>query len=80
MTATSFVLIVTAPGFEHDVHSALREINEIEDVHALFGEYDIMAKVRGDNFGDIGEIVVDKIRTIEGVLDTKTLTGMKLSG
>jgi len=45
-------------------------------LHALFGEYDI-AKIEAEDFESIGNIVVNKIRTIEGIIDTKTLTGTK---
>jgi hypothetical protein len=43
----------------------------------LFGEYDLLAKIEGDDFENLGVIVVNKIRSIEGILDTKTLTGTK---
>jgi uncharacterized protein with GYD domain len=43
----------------------------------LFGEYDLLAKIEGDDFENIGNIVVSKIRIIKGIIDTKTLTGTK---
>jgi len=43
----------------------------------LFGEYDLIAKIKADDFEKLGKIVVDQIRSIEGVIDTKTLTGTK---
>jgi uncharacterized protein with GYD domain len=43
----------------------------------LFGEYDLLAKIEGDDFENLGVIVVNKIISIEGILDTKTLTGTK---
>jgi len=46
-------------------------------LHALFGEYDLIAKIEAEDFESIGNIVVNKIRTIEGIIDTKTLTGTK---
>jgi DNA-binding Lrp family transcriptional regulator len=47
------------------------------ELHPLFGEYDLIAKLEAKNFNLLGQIVVDKIRTIPGVVDTKTLTGIK---
>jgi len=75
--AVGFVLISTAPAKEHDVYSELSKVKEIVELHPLFGEYDLIAKVEADDFNRLGQIVVDKIRSIPGVIDTKTLTGIK---
>jgi DNA-binding Lrp family transcriptional regulator len=75
--AIGFVLISTAPAKEHEVYNALLKIKEIVELHPLFGEYDLIAKIDAPDFNILGQIVVDKIRTIPGVIDTKTLTGIK---
>jgi len=48
-------------------------------LHPLFGEYDLIAKIEAEDFEKLAEIVVNKIRKIEGVVETKTLTGTKFS-
>ncbi|EQD36384.1 transcription regulator, partial [mine drainage metagenome] len=50
----------------------------VVEVHPLFGEYDLIVKIDASDFSELGKIVIEKIRTIEGVIDTKTLTGIKL--
>jgi len=75
--AMGFVLITTAPTHERDVYTKLSKVPEVIEIHALFGEYDLLAKIEGDDFDSLGEIVVNKIRSIHGVIDTKTLTGTK---
>ncbi len=75
--AIGFVLISTAPGKEHEVYDTLKKIKEIVELHPLFGEYDLIAKVEAKDFNELGKIVVDQIRNIPGVIDTKTLTGIK---
>lgn len=75
--AIGFVLIKAAPAHEHEVYDKLSNIPEIVELHALFGEYDVIAKIEADDFEKLGNIVVNKIRSIEGVIDTKTLTGAK---
>jgi len=72
-----FVLISTAPAKEHQVYNELMKIKEIVELHPLFGEYDLIAKVEAKDLDDLGKIVVEKIRSIDGVADTKTLTGTK---
>jgi len=77
--AIGFVLITIAPTQEHDVYTKLSKVPEVVELHPLFGEYDLLARIEADDFESLGVIVVNKIRSIEGILDTKTLTGTKLA-
>lgn len=70
-------MISTAPAKEHDVYNELSKIPQVIELHPLFGEYDLIAKIEAEDFNQMGEIVVDSIRAINGVIDTKTLTGIK---
>jgi len=76
--AISFVLISAAPAHEHDVYNKLLKVSEIIELHPLFGEYDLIAKIEAESFESIGTIVLNKIKTIDGITDTKTLTGTKV--
>ena len=76
--AIGFVLIQTAPAREHEVYNKLLKVPEIIELHPLFEEYDLIAKIKSDDFEKLGNIVSDKIRSIKGVIDTKTLTGTKI--
>ena len=73
--AIGFVLITAAPAHEHEVYNKLSKLSEIVELHPLFGEFDIISKIEAENFEKLGDIVVNKIRSIDGVIDTKTLTG-----
>jgi DNA-binding Lrp family transcriptional regulator len=75
--AIGFVLITIAPKHEHDVHTKLSKVPEIIELHPLFGEYDLLAKIETDDFDNLGAIVVNKIRSIEGVKFTTTFTETK---
>lgn len=72
-----FVLISTAPAKEHQVYNELLKIKEIVELHPLFGEYDLIAKIDAKDLDELGKIVVERVRSIDGVADTKTLTGTK---
>ena len=74
--AIGFVLINVAPAHEHEVYNKLSKIPQIVELHPLFGEYDLIAKIDANDFEELGTIIVNKIRSIIGVLDTKTLTGL----
>ena len=75
--AIGYVLISTAPAKKHEVFNKLKELPDIIELHPLFGKYDLIAKLETEDFNELGKIVVDGIRSIEGVIDTKTLTGIK---
>lgn len=75
--AVGFVLISTAPQKEHDVYNQLLDVGEIVELHPLFGEFDLIAKIEAADFDTLGHVIVSNIRNIEGIVDTKTLTGTK---
>lgn len=75
-----FVLINTLPGKDREVYNKLVAVPEIKEIHVLFGKYDFIAKINAKNFNDIGRTVVNKIRRVKGVSDTKTLGGIFLDG
>jgi DNA-binding Lrp family transcriptional regulator len=72
-----FVLIHVSTLREMEVFNNLLKIPEIVEIHSLFGKYDIIAKIEAKSYEDLGEIVVQKIRKIDGILYTSTLTGLK---
>lgn len=73
--ATGFALLSISPLHEKEVYKKLKDTSEIIEVHPLFGEYDILLKIETTNIDSIGEIVINKIRSLKGVTDTKTLIG-----
>ena len=76
--AVGYILITTKPSQEMTVYNILKELPEVEEVHPLFGEYDIIAKLSGENADTIGQMVVEKIREIDGIIETKTLMGINI--
>jgi DNA-binding Lrp family transcriptional regulator len=73
-----FVLISVVPGHERNVYNKLSKIPDIIESHIVSGECDIVAKLKVDNLESLPSIVSTKIRSIEGVKDTSTLTGLEL--
>ncbi|MCX6667250.1 MAG: Lrp/AsnC ligand binding domain-containing protein [Euryarchaeota archaeon] len=75
--AIGFALLSISPLHEKDVYEVLKSIPEVTEVHPLFGEYDILIKIESSDIDSIGCIVIKKIRSIQGIMDTKTLIGTK---
>ena len=79
--AIGFALLSISPMHEKTVYEQLSKIPEVVEVHPLFGEYDILVKIQSTDIDSIGNIVINKIRSIQGIMDTKTLIGTRsLSG
>jgi DNA-binding Lrp family transcriptional regulator len=70
--ATCYILIKSKPGMETKVFQKLKKMSGIKDSHILFGDFDIITKIESRDFDKIAENVIEKIRKIEGVLETKT--------
>ncbi len=80
LMAIGFALLSISPLHEKAVYETLRNIPEVTEVHPLFGEYDILLKIECGDIDTIGSVVINKIRSIKGVMDTKTLIGTKSLG
>jgi len=70
-----YVLISVEPTKEVEVLKKLLEIPEVVEAHSLFGEYDIIAKVVSSSLEELSNLILNKIRTIDGIISTKTLMG-----
>jgi len=74
-----FVLIGVAPGHERNVYNKLLKIPEMVECYIVSGECDIIAKFKVDDLERLPTILVTKIRSINGVKDIRTLTGLELA-
>ena len=72
-----YVLITIVPTHEQDVFNKLTKVPDILEIHQLFGEYDLIAKIDAEDYEKLGGVIISKIRTIAGVIDTKTWTEAK---
>lgn len=71
-----FILISTRSHEEENILAKLNSTPEVQEAHLLFGEYDIIAKVVARDFNGVSKIVLDKIRSLDGVVHTETLAGI----
>lgn len=71
-----FILISTKSEVEEEVIEVLNSSPNIEEAHFLFGEWDIIAKVVARDFNGVSKIVLEEIRSLEGVTHTETLAGI----
>ncbi len=53
----------------------MKDFEHVQDITVLFGDYDLIIKLVADNLASIAKTVVETIRPVEGVVNTKTLAG-----
>ncbi len=76
--ATGYVLVNVEPGKEYEVYELARDLPNVVDATLLFGDYDLIMKLDAPSMGEIAAIVVEKVRQIPGVQNTKTLAGAEI--
>ena len=64
---TAFVLINTEIGSESDVLKELKKVEGVEEASAVYGVYDIVARVKADTMDKLKEIVTWRIRRLDKV-------------
>jgi Lrp/AsnC family leucine-responsive transcriptional regulator len=72
---SAFILVSFLPNNTISQRELARKISDLEgvrEVHLISGEYDILLKVRAKSMEDIGSLVIDRLRKIEGVGRTIT--------
>ena len=78
--AQAFVLINCELGSEEQIIAELKTFPDIKEVPGTFGAYDIIAKVSSDSIEKIRETITWKIRKIEKIRSTLTLTKIEEQG
>lgn len=73
--AVGYVLLNVTPGEEHDVYLQLQQLESVSDATVLFGDYDLIVKLEAVDLSSIAKAVVESIRQIPGIVNTKTLAG-----
>ena len=61
---TAYVLLTTEIGAESEVIAALKKVKGVEEVHNLWGVYDIIASIKADTMGKLTHIITEKIQEI----------------
>ena len=71
---TAYVLVQCKIAHEMEVLKALLEIDLVKEAKGTFGYYDIFTKIQGENSSEIEDVITKKIRYIEYVTATTTLS------
>ena len=76
--AVGFVLITTEPGREIKVREMVSQIDCVRGIWVVFGNFDCFVKVEADEESELTEAIVKGIRSVPGIIDTRTLIGPEI--
>ncbi len=71
--SANFVLVKIAVGEEDASYQMLKNIEGIESIHFVYGEYDMVLVIYERDSTKLRDIIMKSIRSVEGVIDTTTL-------
>lgn len=69
----AYIQIALDGAKEREVAAKLEKMKEVKEVHILFGEWDIMAKIEVQSDDQLGPFIMEHIRTLPGVKLTSTM-------
>ncbi len=73
----AYVLINCDLGKEENILETLRSIKSVKEAHGTFGAYDIIVEISSKNAEDLREDITWKIRRLQDIRSTLTLTGIE---
>ncbi|MCK5631756.1 Lrp/AsnC ligand binding domain-containing protein [Candidatus Bathyarchaeota archaeon] len=69
----AFVLINTEIGSESAVLKTLKGVEGVLESHAVYGVYDVVAKITADTMDKLKEVVTWRVRRLDKVRSTLTM-------
>ena len=75
-----FVQIKCQLGKAYQVANALAESEIASEIYSTAGDYDLLVKFYVEDDVDIGHFINEKVQTIPGIQDTRTILTFKAFG
>ena len=70
---TAYVLISCDLGFDVEIIDEIKQLEDVKEVHGIFGAYDILVMLESANVENLKDIITWKIRKLNRVRSTLTL-------
>jgi DNA-binding Lrp family transcriptional regulator len=70
---TGFVLLKIKENNKQNVYKLVTQSPNINEIHHLFGEYDLIIKINAETTEHLGTIILDTLQSLEGITETKTM-------
>jgi len=74
---TAYVLISCDVGFDVEIIDEIKQLEDVKEVHGVYGAYDIVVKLESANAENLKDIITWKIRKLNRVRSTLTLMAVE---
>jgi len=74
---TAYVLVSCDLGFDAEIIDEIKQLEDVKEVHGVFGAYDILIKLESANVENLKDIITWKIRKLNRIRSTLTLLTME---
>jgi len=78
MAISAFVLIDTTGNHTKTAYKTLTRIQGIKAVYPVTGPYDLIAQVEADTLEDLNELIMARLRGVDGITKTNTAIVLKI--
>ncbi len=69
----AYIMVRVDAGKEREVLKKIQKFDEVKDSNIIYGEWDVVMKIKVKNIEEITAFVVDKLRKIKPVKLTSTM-------
>lgn len=73
MAIKAYVLFKVSSGTEREICRKISDFNEVLEASVIYGEYDLIAKVKVNDLPTLEIFLTEKIRSIPSVILTSTM-------
>ena len=72
MALSAFILIEVAGDHTKSAYKTIQRISGVKATYTVSGNYDLIVQVETENLEDLSDLLMSKIRAVDGVTKTNT--------
>ncbi len=73
MSVKAYIMMNVKTGTEDEVIEKVLKFSEVEEAAVIYGEFDLVVKVKAEDMNHLDRLIVDKLRGIPDILLTATM-------
>ncbi len=78
MAISAFILIDVTGNHTKSAYKTLTRIQGVKSLHAVTGPFDLIAQVEAETIEELNDIVLSRIRSVDGITKTSTALVLKM--
>ena len=78
MAISAFILIDVTGNHTKSAFKTLTRIQGVKTLHAVTGPFDLIAEVEAETIEELNDIVLSRIRSVDGIMKTSTALVLKM--